>query len=164
MAATASKKSRVRAESGEDEAPQTIGTASTEPQDHPFASLIDPWLRQSEMKWVQERNTNALTESSTATFNGAMGLFHETGRFFSERLKKDMETYRALSECKTHEDYYRVQADFFDQTLRDYADEMARFIHLAADFTQTAYKPLEDRTKEALHSVAAIPKENGNFA
>lgn len=164
MSTTTTNKSRARKVSEEKKVALETEPESTEPQDHPFASIFDPWLKQTEMSWVSSRNANAFSQASAAGVKGMMELFQESGRFMSERMKKDMATMKALTECRNGEDYYRVQADFFDGMVRDYADEMAKVTHLAADATHCACKPLEDRTKEALHSIAAIPEENGNFA
>ncbi len=86
---------------------------------------------------------------------GAMGLFQETGRFVSDRIQKDVDALRALGACRSPEDYFRVQADFFDTAIRDYADETSKVAQLAAETTQCAYGPLQERTSKVLHDMQA---------
>ena len=78
--------------------------ASTEPQHHPFASVLDPWLKQSEMHWTSARNANAVNQASAAATKGFMDLIQETSQFFSTRLKKDMDTLSAFAGCRTPPD------------------------------------------------------------
>lgn len=162
-ASTTAKKSRSQNVSNDDKAALDAEIDSTEPQNHPFTSVLDPLFKHSEMHWTHARNANAFLKASTAALQGTMQMFQETSRFVSERLKKDVETARAFTTCRTGEDYFRVQSAYFDEAVRDYGDEAAKVAHIAADVTQTACKPLEDRTKEALHSIAAIPDYNSHF-
>ncbi|MEM9988402.1 MAG: phasin family protein [Pseudomonadota bacterium] len=137
--------------------------ADTEPQDHPYSSIFDPWLKQSEAQWTGARNANAMTQASSAAIHGSIQLWQEAGRFLSDRVKKDMTTLSSFAECRNSEDYFRAQSDFFDEAVRDYGEEIAKMAHMAADVNQSTCKPLEDRTKEALHSIVSIPKHNGQF-
>lgn len=159
-AASSSKSEGGAGPSGSSAAAQS---GSTEPQDHPFASFLDPFLKTTEMQWSGARNINAMSQSFAASMHGAMQLYGEATRFMSQRMQEDMKTIGKLTSCRNGEDLFRVGADFFDTTLREYADEASRIAHLAADAAQDSLKPLEDRTKEALHSIAAIPDKNGHF-
>ncbi|NNU17546.1 hypothetical protein HK107_14540 [Parvularcula sp. ZS-1/3] len=129
-----------------------------------MASIFDPFLKQTEFYWSSTRNITAMTEMLSASIHGAMKLSGEATRFFSERMREDMDTAKHLSTCRTGEDVFRTGSAFFDNAVRAYADETAKMVHLAADATAATCRPMEDRTKEALHSVAGIPKHNGMFA
>lgn len=137
--------------------------ASTAPQEHPFASVLDPWLKSSEFQWAGARNLNAMTQATAAGIHGALSLVNEATRFMNQRFHQDTETVRSLASCKTGEDVFRLGTNFLDSAMRDYADEAAKMAHLTADATQSAIKPFEDRATEALHSLATIPDKNGHF-
>ena len=40
-----------------------------------------------------------------------------------------------------------------ETALRDYADEASRILHLAADMTRDAMRPVEARAEELLHEI-----------
>lgn len=160
---TQARKSAEKSEAAVKASPEALNS-STEPQDHPIASMFDPFLKQNEFHWWGERNMNAMTGLLSASMDGALRITREATRFMTDRLHEDVETARAMSSCRTGEDVFRTGSAFFDNAVRAYADETARMVHLAADTTAAVLKPVEDRTKEALHSVAGIPKDNGMFA
>jgi len=116
------------------------------------------------MNWWSGRNANAFSQMASASMEGAMKVNGEVTRFMSERLKEDMDTAMKFTKCRTGEDVFRMGSGFFDGMIRSYADQTARMVHVMADATQGACRPIEDRTIEALHSVALIPKSNGQFA
>lgn len=157
-------KSSSQPQEAEKTAANDANGAGTEPQDHPVASIFDPFLKQKEFQWWGARNINAMTEMLSASMHGAMRMSGEATRFLNERVHEDMEAAKQFSACRTGEDVFRTGSAFFDNAVRAYADETAKMVHLAADASAAVCKPFEDRTKEALHSVASIPRDNGMFA
>ncbi|MEL6280504.1 MAG: phasin family protein [Pseudomonadota bacterium] len=120
---------------------------------NPFAEAMSTWMSPNAFQSGNADNLSAMSEASGAAMKGAMGFFQETSRFMSERLKKDVETMQALSGCRTPEDFFRVQAEFFDTAIRDYSDETSKVAKLVAETTQGACEPLQDRTAAVLHKM-----------
>lgn len=87
---------------------------------------------------------SALGQATSAAMEESMALMQEYGAFVSNRLKTDMEAAKTLSECRTPEDYLRVQTAFLEDAVRDYTDEAGRMTQLMVEGAQKSLKPIEE--------------------
>lgn len=65
-------------------------------------------------------------------------IINESVSFMTERLEKDLETQRALLNCKTPADLLKVQTDFLESTMAQYSEGAKRFMNLMAKANGTA--------------------------
>ncbi|THH36024.1 phasin family protein [Aliishimia ponticola] len=91
--------------------------------------------------------TNKSTKTKSQTLQGdgmaaAMALFNpalatawvemmtESARFVSDRLQQDMETQRALLNCKTPAELLQVQTEFYQNAMEQYAAEANKLMEM----------------------------------
>lgn len=83
----------------------------------------------------------ALTEAMVA-FNPMAAetwreIMTESARFLSERLQQDMEAQQAMLKCKSPLELLRVQTEFFQKAIADYAKEATRMMQITTKPTGT---------------------------
>lgn len=122
-------------------------------QANPFAAMMSTWMSPNAFQSGSAENMTAFSEASTAMMKGTMGLFQETSRFVSDRLTKDLGAMQAFGGCRSPEDIFRVQAEFFDTAIRDYSDEASKVAQIAAETTRCTCEPLQERTTAVLHDM-----------
>lgn len=118
--------------------------------------LLDP----AELAKAGNRNMEFAARAARAYFNGATKLNQGMVEFVNARVKKDMETARALVTSKTSRDVFNVQAHFFERTIRDYADEASKVLHMAADIARETMGPIEEQTDEILQAIDKQAAQN----
>ena len=57
-------------------------------------------------------------------------IMEESVRFMTERLEKDVETQKAMLNCKSPTELMQVQADFYQEALSDYTEQTTRMLKL----------------------------------
>ena len=110
-----------------------------------------PMLDPGEFTKFGNRNLEFATRAARAYYNGVSKLNQEMMNFVNARVKKDIETARSFMTSKTSESAFHTQAEFVEGAIRDYADETAKIMHLAADMAQETLAPMEERAEEMLH-------------
>ncbi|MBF9058579.1 hypothetical protein HKCCSP123_05230 [Rhodobacterales bacterium HKCCSP123] len=72
----------------------------------------------------------ALMSANPVFAKAWLDLMSESARFLTERLHSDLETQKALMACKTPMDLMKVQAEFLNTAMQQYADEVARLMNM----------------------------------
>ncbi len=111
--------------------------------------IFDP----AEFAQISNRNLQMASRAASAYYNGATKLNQELMGFVNNRIRKDIETAQEYMAAKTSEQAFHCQAEFVECALRDYADEAAKMLHLAADMARQTMTPMEERAEEVLHSI-----------
>lgn len=107
----------------------------------------------AELTKISSRNLAATTRAAQACFNGAAKFNQELLGFANRRVKKETEAAASFMSSKSSEEAFHTQAMFVEQTIRDYADEASKILHLAADMAKEALTPVEERTEQVLHYI-----------
>ncbi len=102
---------------------------------------------------INGKNLDAAARTGTALLKGAMSINQEIMTFMGKRLQHDMETAQCLANCKNGEEAFRLQANFVEGAIKQYADEAAKILAMAADVTKESMTPFEERTEETLHDM-----------
>lgn len=112
-----------------------------------------PLFNPAEAAELNNRNMEFAARAARAYFNGATRLNQHMIDFVNARVKKDMETARALVTSKNSSDIFHAQSRFLEDAVRDYADEASKVFHLAAEITRETLAPMEKRTGELLEAI-----------
>jgi hypothetical protein len=121
----------------------------------PMKTSPFPAFDPTEFSKIGSRNLEVATRAARAYFNGASKLNQEMMGFANARIKKDIEAAKALMTSKTSENAFHTQAEFVEGTIREYADEASKVLHLAANIAKETLTPVEQRTEEVLHTIDA---------
>lgn len=62
-------------------------------------------------------------------------IMTESARFVADRFQQDLETQKALLECRKPEDLLRLQSDFYRKAMEQYASEATRMAQLLSTAT-----------------------------
>ncbi len=100
------------------------------------------------------RNMEMLAEAGQEMTASMRKAGQTLSEFFGERLKKDVETARKLSECRTPDEVWRVQCAFFEDAVADYSKEAVDMIEIASAAAVGAAQPVEKATEDALRSLS----------
>ena len=65
-----------------------------------------------------------------------LDFMNESARFVTERLHQATETQRAMLSCRTPAELMKVQSEFYQDALRQYAEEANRLFNLMSDATR----------------------------
>lgn len=94
-----------------------------------------------------ELGPNAMTAAMIAVNPIAarawMDLVAEGSRFVTDRLRQDLETQKAILECKTPAELLQVQTEFFKAAMEQYAGEASRFYDILAKATGDSIEDAE---------------------
>lgn len=101
------------------------------------AAYISSRKKEAEMaKSTQKAMTNpaemtsammAMNPIATATW---LKIMNESAEFLAERLKKDLETQKAMLACKSPADLLKVQSDFYKTAIEHYTKETTRLFEM----------------------------------
>lgn len=130
-------------------AKEAAGEPRTNGKEESAFPVFDP----AEFTKLSNRNMEVATRAARAYFNGAARLNQEMIGFVNDRVKKDMETARALITSKSSSDAFAAQAAFFEHAIRDYANEASKVMHLAADIARETLTPVEEGAQEVMQSI-----------
>jgi len=92
----------------------------------------------------------AMTRASQAFFNAAVEVNTELAAFISMRLREDMLSAQALVGARNVDQAFLTQADFVETTIRKYADEGSKLLHIWADAAKKMLIPFEEEALEDL--------------
>ncbi|MEM8935122.1 MAG: phasin family protein [Pseudomonadota bacterium] len=107
----------------------------------------------ADMAEIGNRNYEAAQRAAAAYWDGAAKIYQEWADFFSDRIRKDVESAQALMASSSREEAFHAQADFFETAIRDYADGASRFMNLTADVAKDAMSPVGKRAEELLQVI-----------
>jgi hypothetical protein len=80
---------------------------------------------------------------------GAGRIQNEALGFFNGRLEKGLETARELSNCRTPNEYFQVQAKYTDEVVAEWLAESQKMIELFGEIARTTAQPAQDALAEA---------------
>jgi len=87
---------------------------------------------------------NPMMAVNPAVASAWIGVFAEGTRFLAHRLRKDLETQKAILQCKSATDLLEVQTRFYETAIQEYAAEVMRFSEMVM---RAAEETAEDGTK-----------------
>lgn len=93
---------------------------------------------------------NALLEAGNAILQGWMTLSHELVEFSSARWREQFELSQRLLGCSDPNAAFDVQCEMARAANRQFFEEAAKLMDLAAKAAQSSWAPIENRTKQAL--------------
>jgi len=93
---------------------------------------------------------NALLEASHAMLQGWMTLSQELVEFSSARWREQFELSQRLLGCSDPNAAFDLQCELARTASRQFFDEAAKLMDLAAKAAQSSWAPLETRTQQAL--------------
>jgi hypothetical protein len=104
---------------------------------------VGPWVETGDMARLGQRNVEFMSRAARACVTSATEINREVVAFLNLRMKKDFEAASLLMRTRKADDAFGVQATFFEEALRDYAEETTRLFDIAARAAREALKPLD---------------------
>ncbi len=95
----------------------------------------------------------AMMRANEAMLQGMATMQREIMEFGNARLRQDLETQEALSHCDDLQEAYRLQADFAQKAMQQYAEETAKLIELSTRIGRDCWGPFEDATRAAMKNM-----------
>ncbi len=74
--------------------------------------------------------------SGNPAFDAWLSMGTEAMQFLSNRMQQDLKTQQALLECKKPEDLQRIQTEFFQTAMDQYAAEATKMMQTLTDATK----------------------------
>ncbi len=78
--------------------------------------------------------------SNTAAAKVWAAMMTEATRFLSQRLQEDIETQKAMLNCKHPAEIMEVQSEFFRTAVEQYSGEAQKLFDMMSEATQTTLK------------------------
>ncbi|GAB4362205.1 MAG: hypothetical protein Kow00114_17220 [Kiloniellaceae bacterium] len=104
-------------------------------------------------------NVTAAMSAGEAMFAGMAEISQEMMTFASDRLRQDIETAEDFAKATSPEELFEKQCSFAQRAAQQYAEETSKLIRMMARIQQSCWKPVEERTKAALHSMNGEGKD-----
>ncbi len=82
----------------------------------------------------------AMQAVNPAVTNAWLEVMTESADFVMKRLQHDLETQRAMLNCKTPAELMQVQSDFYQTAMQQYSEEAVHLFKLMSDATEEAMK------------------------
>ncbi len=93
---------------------------------------------------------NAVLEAGNAILQGWMTVSRELVEFSSARWREQIELSQRLLGCGDPTAAFDLQCEMARAARRQFFDEAAKLMDLAAKAAQSSWAPIENRTKQAL--------------
>ena len=106
-------------------------------------------------------NVSAVMTAGEAMFAGMAEISQEMMTFAGERLRHDIETAEDFAKAQSPEELFEKQCSFAQRAAQQYAEETSKLIRMMARIQQSCWKPVEERTKAALHGLNGEGKDGG---
>ncbi len=95
-------------------------------------------MPQSKKKTATKGDSNAKAPSAMmAVTPEAMESWQEIatewGRFVTDRLQKDIETQRAMLDCRSPSELMKVQTEFYQTAIQQYSEEAMRLMQMMSE-------------------------------
>ena len=97
---------------------------------------------------LYQGNVEAMLASGQAMISGYQSVNAEMLAFAQSRMKETLEMSRRLAGCQSPEVALEVQLDYARNSLKAYADEMARLAEMTGRLMNEAFSPLAKRGGE----------------
>ncbi|MEQ8357429.1 MAG: phasin family protein [Kiloniellaceae bacterium] len=97
-------------------------------------------------------NVTAVMSAGEAMLAGMAEVSQEVMTFAGDRLRQDIESAEELSKAKSPEEIFEKQCSFAQRAAQQYAEETSKLFAIMARIQQTCWAPVQERTKETLHS------------
>ncbi|MFN3959013.1 MAG: phasin family protein [Parvularculaceae bacterium] len=104
---------------------------------------VRPEAETAELTRFSERNVEFMSRAARACLASATEINRELVAFLNLRMKKDFEAASLLMRTRKAADALSAQASFFEEAVRDYAEETSRLFDIAARAAREALKPLD---------------------
>jgi len=104
---------------------------------------VSPPVETGEMARLGQRTMEVMSRAARASLASATEINREVVAFLNLRMKKDFEAASLLLRTRKADDALSAQASFFEEAIRDYAEETARLFDIAARVAREALKPLD---------------------
>ena len=95
----------------------------------------------------------AMIKANEAMLAGYVAMQQEIAEFSNGRLRQDMENQEALTQCGDLQEAFRLQAEFAQKAMQQYAQETAKLIELSARIGRECWGPFEDATRATWQSM-----------
>lgn len=112
-------------------------------QDQPFALMA-----------TNGANVEAFAVATESVVKGFTAMNQEMMSFGQRRFEENVECSKALAQCKTLEDAFKVQCDFVQTATQQYLEESNHLLRTMTKLAQSSWAPVQDRTKQTLHELA----------
>ncbi len=102
---------------------------------------------------ANQANMEAVMASGAAFFDAMTTVNQELAGFATRRLQMTIERSAVLMRCDQPETLLRAQMDFGRITFEQHLIEAAKLMTMAAEITETCWRPLQTRSLSALREL-----------
>ena len=92
----------------------------------------------------------AMVRANEVLLQGMTEMQREIVEFGNARLRHDIETQEALSQCQDLEQAFKVQAEFAQKAFQQYSEETAKLMALSAKIGRECWGPFTEVTRATL--------------
>ena len=93
--------------------------------------------RSKEKPTAKDKTANGILTAqmlvSPQAIDAWQGIVAEWGRFVTERSQRDIETQRAMLDCRSPSELMKVQTEFYQTAVQQYSEETMRLMQMMAD-------------------------------
>ncbi|MEL7258777.1 MAG: phasin family protein [Pseudomonadota bacterium] len=95
----------------------------------------------------------SITAANPAMAKAWMDLMSESARFVSARLREDVETQKAMLNCKNPAEVVQVQSEFFQKAFEQYTAEAMKMFEIMTSATEEMVKDANTGRKRGYDDV-----------
>ena len=99
---------------------------------------------------TQDETLAAMMRANEVLFQGMTEMQRALLEFGNARLRQDLETQEALSQCRDLQEALRLQAEFAQKAFQQYSEETARLMQLSARIGRDCWGPFTEATRAGL--------------
>lgn len=92
----------------------------------------------------------AMMRANQVLLEGMTEMQREIMEFGNARLRQDLASQEELTNCKDIQEAFRMQAEFAQKAMQQYAEEMTKLVELSNKIGRECWAPWEDATRAAL--------------
>jgi hypothetical protein len=93
----------------------------------------------------------AMMRANQVLLEGMTAMQREIMEFGNARLRQDLETQEELKNCKDIQEAFRMQAEFAQKAMQQYAEEMSKLVELSTKIGRECWAPWEEATRATLN-------------
>ncbi len=79
------------------------------------------------------KRPSAVTAVAPEAIDSWQEIATEWGRFVTDRLQKDIETQRAMLDCRSPSELMKVQTEFYQTAIQQYSEETMRLMQMMSE-------------------------------
>jgi hypothetical protein len=95
----------------------------------------------------------AMMQANQVLLEGMTAMQREIMEFGNARLRQDLASQEELSNCKDIQEAFRMQAEFAQKAMQQYAEEMSKLVELSSKIGRECWAPWEEATRATLAEV-----------